>query len=628
MSWLAGALTFDSDKIEAIPGSAGLAVRLALQEQWTDDFSSDFGHLTEVDSGANVEVSGGKLKVDGTNVWDANGAYLTDLLSVATPGRFVIETTIPDDIYQYCVIGLAAAAALNQDDEGLKVYFSNTGGLVVNMKTANVFVGAWEAETTYTCTFEWDADKTMRAYIDGGSYDNRLLAEIYNNNMGANVGFQINQFSNETNPREHDNLTLSQGYDTGGEPAYRTIDAGAGKTWDGASIAAWAASLAESDDSELDYTNATYRYDYSDSDTPDWTTGRTFAQLKAWLEAIDTDKRYLHVGVELNSDGDTQCPVALPDAAGQPSITSEEGTYPEEGDVLTGSGQYGPNGDDYTPSYSPDFPDPANVLVGETTDGEDGTFDEAARNTDPGIANVKAPTAYKIHNADLVGTYSASVPTFTRPGLAVVDDGDGSVTATVTNNAGQTSRLKYKKASDTDWTVHGTSKTGNGTITDLTGLDYSPDTLYKFKLVPYDAVSGAEGDSSDEFPLMMHDSSAAATTSAHDDEMIDDLDEHFDEFARALVFTAYGQSPVSTTGIVQEEATPFREDPDEDTVTYRGTIRMKLTVATNPDRRDSFTVDGVEYPVKDIPNRGKGTVLYSYERRVRVRTSAAPHRGG
>jgi hypothetical protein len=34
-----------------------------------------------------------------------------------------------------------------------------------------------------------------------------------------------------------------------------------------------------------------------------------------------------------------------------------------------------------------------------------GTFDEAARNTDPGVANVKDGTAYKIHGSDYEGEY-------------------------------------------------------------------------------------------------------------------------------------------------------------------------------------------------------------------------------
>lgn len=44
---------------------------------------------------------------------------------------------------------------------------------------------------------------------------------------------------------------------------------------------------------------------------------------------------------------------------------------------------------------------PSNVLISVTG----GTFDEAARNTDPGIANVSAPTSYLIQNVAKVGTF-------------------------------------------------------------------------------------------------------------------------------------------------------------------------------------------------------------------------------
>jgi hypothetical protein len=53
-----------------------------------------------------------------------------------------------------------------------------------------------------------------------------------------------------------------------------------------------------------------------------------------------------------------------------------------------------------------DFPLPANVLTIDTTNNVLGTFNEATRNTDPGITNVKLNTAYKIQNASLTGSYS------------------------------------------------------------------------------------------------------------------------------------------------------------------------------------------------------------------------------
>jgi len=108
----------------------------------------------------------------------------------------------------------------------------------------------------------------------------------------------------------------------------------------------------------------------------------------------------------------------------------------------------------------------------------------------------------------------AVIPAFTVPVLAVADDGDGSVTVTVTNNAGQTSRLYYYKdappPADTTWTLHGTTITGNGTISDLTGLTYGGE--YWFVLVPYDATSGAWGPPSFEVPVTVVNTSATTPT--------------------------------------------------------------------------------------------------------------------
>jgi hypothetical protein len=55
-------------------------------------------------------------------------------------------------------------------------------------------------------------------------------------------------------------------------------------------------------------------------------------------------------------------------------------------------------------------PAAANVLSGVAVDATTGTFDEAARNTDPGIAKVLSGTTYKIANASLTGTLSISAP--------------------------------------------------------------------------------------------------------------------------------------------------------------------------------------------------------------------------
>jgi hypothetical protein len=61
-----------------------------------------------------------------------------------------------------------------------------------------------------------------------------------------------------------------------------------------------------------------------------------------------------------------------------------------------------------TGTYSPDFPDAANVLTTDTVDGAPGTFDEASRNTNPGAGNVAGGVQYKILNTSYSGTLTSA----------------------------------------------------------------------------------------------------------------------------------------------------------------------------------------------------------------------------
>lgn len=62
------------------------------------------------------------------------------------------------------------------------------------------------------------------------------------------------------------------------------------------------------------------------------------------------------------------------------TLVGGSGTYPTASNVKTGSGLYGPSGTEYTPSYSPDFPDRVNVAPDDTVDGLSGTMDLPALN--------------------------------------------------------------------------------------------------------------------------------------------------------------------------------------------------------------------------------------------------------
>jgi hypothetical protein len=61
----------------------------------------------------------------------------------------------------------------------------------------------------------------------------------------------------------------------------------------------------------------------------------------------------------------------------------------------------------------------SNVLAGVAVDATTGTFDEAARNTDPGISNVRTGQAYKIANASKTGTCAVPVAGNVLSGVAV-----------------------------------------------------------------------------------------------------------------------------------------------------------------------------------------------------------------
>lgn len=232
----------------------------------------------------------------------------------------------------------------------------------------------------------------------------------------------------------------------------------------------------------------------------------------------------------------------------------------------------------------------------------------------------------------------AVIPAFntTGPGLVVHDGGNGSVTIDVSNNlqtdgaTAQVSRLKYRKASDSSWTVFGSSFSGNGLAqTGPTGLDKGNSAeAYTFQLIPYDSVTGLEGVASKPYPLHLADSTAAATTSDLDDEMAASCSEALDELGRDVTFTGYGLSPVVTAAVVSLTNTQTMELDGKQEVILSGTIALPATVATNPDRRDTFAIDGKDYGCEAPPHPpAGGWVIYPVKRLVRVMQGAGKTRG-
>lgn len=103
------------------------------------------------------------------------------------------------------------------------------------------------------------------------------------------------------------------------------------------------------------------------------------------------------------------------------------------------------------------------LTTAERGDGVAGTFDENARNVDPGVANVKNGTAYTIHGVALTGTYVIVTPA--TPTLTIADNGDGTgaVVTIAGSTAGSTNQVYTVSRSGGSWTLGG-SRTGNGTV--------------------------------------------------------------------------------------------------------------------------------------------------------------------
>ena len=187
---LVGATPSDATKIEAVPGTSEGRWRLALLPQWTDEFTADFGHFTEVDTGNNVELVAGTLEFTGNGSYNVNGLHLTDLLDFSKPGRFTVNGLTLHEV-KYFFIGFAAGAALLHNDMGLKLYHS-VMDLYAYQTGAVVLADACLAESTpYKMEFEYTTDKRLSIYITGGAYTARtLLIECYC--KLTNLGFQVN----------------------------------------------------------------------------------------------------------------------------------------------------------------------------------------------------------------------------------------------------------------------------------------------------------------------------------------------------------------------------------------------------------------------------------------------------
>lgn len=316
-----------------------------------------------------------------------------------------------------------------------------------------------------------------------------------------------------------------------------------------------------------------------------------------------------------------------------------------------------------TPTHSSyDFPAATSVAADDTTDGvagsialasilpPRGTCDkvysaaeylvrEALRNISAGASNILA-TAYELIAGERIdGEYippAVDIPAFREPLLVVHDGGNGSVTVDITGNklgdgiTNQVSRLKYRLPSDAAWTVYGSVFTGNGSaLAGPSGLAYGAGAeAYTFQLVPYDASSGAEGPGSRPVAVRLEDVSATASTSELDDEMAAGCAEMLAELGRTVTYCPHNGEPVERSALVTFTGSQMMEIDGRQELIQSGPLRLPATVATAPDRRDSFVINGQTYGCEAPPKPpAGGWVQFSIRRQIRVMQGAGKTRG-
>jgi hypothetical protein len=532
-SWLQEELTLsDAAKLEHVAGTGKRQCKLLLQSAATNDFSSGWGELTEVDSGSNVEITGGVVEATGDGSWNNNGFHSTATVAMSTPGKFVIEVTPRADGDSVMVVGLNDAADLDPVSHQLNMrptatFLGLRGSAEMSTELCDSSDG-FAVGTTYTLTFEWDADGTQRAYVDGGEWSNVKLIERngqYVLGLFPNIAFQANHCHAEADDWEWDNYERFSGFDTGGEDGSIVKDAGSGKTWDGSDLATQAASLGTPDG--IDYTNVTFDWSYDDG-SASWTTGRTLAQLTTDLGAIATNKRYLRIKGNLNSDGNTQITFQMPDmpdvqvhadfpdaanVLDDDTVDGNPGTFANVGAANVKSGiQWGAGGTEFTGTYSPDFPAVGNVTEDDTVDGAAGTYHEAT------AAEVRLGIQFGAGGTEFTGTYDPAGTAPSTPDVAVARASDTSATVTFSNSdTGVTNEVRYATVADGgDTWQDGGSRTGDGAVT-VSGL--TTGQVYFF--VGFSADNGAYSEPSNVVIFAVGTASGATGAYA---QFLNDLD--------------------------------------------------------------------------------------------------------
>lgn len=327
LGWFHDELTLsDAAKLEYVDNTAKRVCQLALlldHEDALDD--GDPADYSRINTGPSTfDYTSGYLNFTASAAGD--GLVSDTQFAADTPYRFEIEIQAKNNDNEPAV-GCNHLQSISKGSDLMHISSRNAIGRLFPAKNGDVFNDMYCADGD-----EWTSIKIDRGHTQlglttlktlSGTFDGQQIQCNTTINGDGSVAFYVMLGASRTGWQGWlRNLKLYLGYDTGGEDGSVVKDAGAGETWDGSVLATLAGSLALPDG--FDYTNITFDYSYDDG-SASWDTANTLAQLKTHMEAINTDKRYFRLKGNLNSDGDTQALMMLPNMPEVPLVASGGG---------------------------------------------------------------------------------------------------------------------------------------------------------------------------------------------------------------------------------------------------------------------------------------------------------------
>jgi hypothetical protein len=307
----------------------------------TDDFAN-LNNWTEVDSGSNVNLSGGEVSLNGSGAYAANGIYYTSGITTA-PGYFELKFKLKNVANSF-EFQLAQTAAIPTGRAVPGSSIINALQLSVDNFINQTVCELLSADIYYTIRFyihKRIADSSNRGFrvtISGGSWSSET--ELYNieyltTALAATIYPCVQRYLNNSS-----NLTYVKefrwysGYATDAPYVTYTHDAGAGKVFDNFDPSALAMP------GSVPSTNLTFKWSFDDG-VASYSSALTLAQLNA-VGKQTARHRYIRLQVLLNSDGATQ---VYADKPNSDTATDGVGDFPDVGNVRPPDTVQGTTGD-------------------------------------------------------------------------------------------------------------------------------------------------------------------------------------------------------------------------------------------------------------------------------------------